>query len=114
MFAGEDDAEIVARDGRNLLVELPRYEAFTQLVPRLAERGVDFVQIAGNDTILMTLIAPRQLLYDAGDGSILWTMPILTEPTQQRIVLDISVSALSDQLRVLPDSGARLEHIYDY
>jgi hypothetical protein len=36
------------------LAAIPRYEAFTQIVPALTREGVRFVEIAGNDEIMAT------------------------------------------------------------
>lgn len=112
-LANQSDVTVLARSGQDLLVSLPRYEAFTQLVPGLAE-GVDFVQIAGNDEILVTLLAPREWDYEGSDGTLLFSMPILTEPKQKRVALNVPVVALSPLLRTLADSDVRLEHLYDY
>jgi hypothetical protein len=112
-LVNQPDVAILARAGQDLLVSLPRYEAFTQLVPRLAE-GVEFVQIAGNDEILVTLITPREWDYNGSDGTLLFSTPILTEPTQKRVALNAPVAALSALLRTLSDSDVELEHLYDY
>src|SRR5262249_18970576 len=45
-------------DARSRLVAIPRYEELTRAVKGLAERHVRLVEIAGNRTILVTLIAP--------------------------------------------------------
>jgi hypothetical protein len=99
---------------RQTLVAIPRYEAFTRLVPRLAERDVRFVEIAGNDEILLTVIAPNGWDGAPRDSETLFAMPILTQPGQQRVALKVPVAALHRVLADLPGSGATLEHIYDY
>ena len=45
--------------GGQLIVSLPRWGGFTEIVPKLAAAGVQFVEISGNDEILMTTIAAR-------------------------------------------------------
>ena len=96
------------------IVALPRYEAFTEIVPRLTQQGAHFVEIAGNDEILITVLAPRDWVYDQEDGKVLFTMPILTQPDRQRIAVRVPVQALDRVLAALSDSPATLEHIYDY
>lgn len=112
-FDGEPDARVLATSGADMLVSLPRYEAFTQLVPRLARRGVEFVQIAGNERILVTVLAPTAAAGDI-DGSLVTTMPILTVPGEQRVAFEVPVASLSQVLRSLADGELRLEHVYDY
>jgi hypothetical protein len=101
-------------DGRAAIVVLPRYEAFTEIVPRVTQQGVHFVEIAGNDDILITVLAPRDWHYDLEDGRVLFTMPILTQPDRQRVAIRVPVQALDRVLAALSDGAATLEHIYDY
>lgn len=99
---------------RGAIVETARYEAFTQIVPRLVAQGVQFVEIAGNDEIMVTLIAPRDWRYDLADGTLLLEMPVLTQPNTKRVAVNVPVTALH---RVLSDLGEReiqFEHVYDY
>ena len=49
-----------ARDGRTLILT-PRYQAYTELLVGLARRGRDVAEIAGNDRILVTVLAPERL-----------------------------------------------------
>jgi hypothetical protein len=95
-------------------VSIPRYEEFTQTAPRLMRQGVRFVEIAGNDDILITLIAPRSWQYKLRDGAFLFVMPILTQPHQNRVVVSVPVKALPTVLAELEQQGIQLEHLYDY
>ncbi|HXF64429.1 MAG TPA: hypothetical protein VNK95_22555 [Caldilineaceae bacterium] len=100
-------------DGRRV-VTLPRYEAFTQLVPRLVEQGVRFVEIAGNDEIMLTALAPRAWEYELEQGQYLFAHDILTDPATKRIMVAVPIPALHTVLSELAAQGVRLEHIYDY
>jgi hypothetical protein len=111
----EPDLKVVKEVApRTAIVSLPRYEAFTKIVPRLARQGLRFGDIAGNDDILITLIAPRDWEYDLPDGTPLFAMPILTEPERERIAVRVPVVALDRVVRALDGGAATLEHIYDY
>lgn len=96
------------------IIAVPRYEPFTQLVPRLAQQGVRFVELAGNDEIMITVIAPAEWTYDLKDGTALFAQPILAQPGTQRIAVNVPVAVLHRALAELASSDARLEHIYDY
>jgi len=107
-----------APEGQPDLVVLPRYEAFTKLVPRLVDADVRFVEIAGNDEIMLTVLAPRDWRPVPDQGELLFSMPILTRSDQSRYALRVRVAALHTVVGGLtrpPASDAvLLEHIYDY
>ena len=102
----------IADDGA---VILPRYEAFTRVMPRLVERGVSFTEIAGNDEIMLTVLAPGDWRPSGGNAEILFRMPILTEPERTRVAIRVPVRSLHTVLgEVAGGNGAALEHIFDY
>ncbi|CAA9333528.1 MAG: hypothetical protein AVDCRST_MAG93-6311 [uncultured Chloroflexia bacterium] len=111
-LASEPAVTVLSRDGDNLLIAVPRYESFTQLVPRLAE-DLTFIEIAGNRTILVTVLAPRAWQNEDENVTQLFSKPSLTERTRQRVALDVPVEQLSHLLLTLPP-GVQFEHIYDY
>jgi hypothetical protein len=96
------------------IVALPRYEAFSQIAPHLARQGVRFVELAGNDEILITAIAPRDWVYDLPEGKFLFAMPILTQPNLQRVAVKAPVKSLHLILTDLEDKDLKIEHLYDY
>ncbi len=114
---GVTDAAIVARedlDERSELLKLPRYEPFTRALSSLAEKGVHFVEIAGNDRILVTLIAPEAWHDSQNRGALLVEWPILTRPAMKRVAMTLDVARLDE---VLPSFGAEqvaIDHVYDF
>jgi hypothetical protein len=96
------------------LISIPRYEAFTQLVPKLSAQGVRFVLIAGNDEIMFTAFAPQDWLCELPVGDYLFELPILTQPGEKRIAMVAPVASLHQVLAELEASGLKLEHLYDY
>jgi hypothetical protein len=96
------------------IVAIPRYEAFTQIVPRLVRQGVRFVEIAGNDEILLTAIVSRDWEYRLETGRFLFALDILSQPELKRIAVKVPVTSLHTVLTGLESSGAQLEHLYDY
>jgi FAD/FMN-containing dehydrogenase len=101
-------------DARSELVALPRYEPFTKAVSELSRRRVEFVEIAGNREIVMTVIAPRNwnLSADAAREVREWT--ILTDPTRKRVALSVGVERLHQVVPSLEAGGAAIDHLYDY
>jgi hypothetical protein len=101
---------------QSFVVVIPRYQEFTDRAIELAKRKVHFVQIAGDDEIMLTVIAPKNWSYDlpASDGSLLFTENFLTQPAVKRIALECPVRSLHSILNNLAARGIKIEHIYDY
>lgn len=110
-----DGAPIVEKfaDG-SVLVKLPRYEPFQDAVKALARGGTEFVEIAGNDEILVTAIVKRDGTPDFGGGEFLFESRVVTRPELKRVALRAPVAHLSRILARLEGSGAAVEHLYDY
>jgi hypothetical protein len=90
-----------------------RYQVFTDMVPRLIRRGVSFVEIGGNDEILVTVLSGQDL--DMPEGSRpLFAYDLPAEPDTRRTGLVASVRALHTVVPQLAAQGVTLEHIYDY
>jgi len=96
------------------IVALPRYEAFTLMVPRLIDSGTRFVEIAGNDDILISVIAQKNWIFDSSDGRELFSMPVLADQNFNRIVVNVPVKNLHKIIDYLNNKNIKLEHIYDY
>lgn len=115
LYEREPDVQLLQElEGGGALISVPRYEAFTQLAPRLADQDVRFIEIAGNDQILVSLIVPGEWRYDLPSGEPLFAMPVLIEPKTERMAVEVPVAELHLLLNALDESPAQLEHIYDY
>ena len=87
-------------------LDTPRYRQLTKLMKTMADRGVDFIEVAGNDQILFTAISndPKPALHSferQGFGDM------------RHLVL-VDVADLATRLRGLEAVGMKLEHIHDY
>ena len=102
----------VGRDG--YVVIIPRYHEFTPTATRLAQRGVRFVEVAGNGEILVSALAPRSFSDELYPGKVLFSADVLTEPQRKRLVFEAPVQSLHTILAAVPQRGLELEHIYDY
>ncbi|WP_275982040.1 hypothetical protein [Frigidibacter sp. ROC022] len=100
---------VIAERPEGVEIETPRYEAFNRLAIRIADAGGDFVEIAGNDQIMVTVLgsgaAPvGRLIHSArrqGFGD-------------SRQLLELPVPELAGAIRTLASGPLRLEHVYDY
>jgi FAD/FMN-containing dehydrogenase len=91
-----------------VLLSLRRHEPFTAAVQELSRRGVELVEVAGGERVVV------QVRVDADwDGSLwgdeVFSWPILTEPGRKRVALEVPVRHLDEILPVL----GPIEHVYD-
>ena len=115
LLAAESRIHVIADvDTESQIVKMPRYQAFTEIVPALARQGVRFIQIAGNDDILVTVLAPRQWHFHHASGEELFSMDILTQPRLKRVGLRVFVASLHTVIPYLDREGVNIEHVYDY
>jgi hypothetical protein len=97
------------------LVTVPRYESFTTYAKALAQKGMDFSEIAGNrSVILVSLIGPDAWRPAQGIDKALFEQTILTEPGRKRIVSTVKVGQLAAALREWAAAGVQVEHLFDY
>jgi hypothetical protein len=112
----DPDLELIKKiDGDRQLVRITRFEYFSYIVPRLIENGVQFIEIAGNDDILFTLLGPQDGDYNFEHGEHLFSLPILTQPGLTRVAINVRVPDISAFLQELKSrSDVQFEHMYDY
>lgn len=112
------DSRIVKREDVGTdaeLLALPRYEPFTATVGALAAAGVRFVEIAGNDRVLVQIVAPAAWRDEQRRGDLLVEWPILTDPSRKRVALTVDVTRLHEVLPSLAaEPGVTLDHLYDF
>lgn len=89
-------------------VETPRYRALTHILEDWAAEGADFVDIAGNDTIMFSALSNAAKAQGA-----LADLPRQGHPETRHLFL-VPVADLGDALRGLPARGLGLEHVHDY
>jgi len=112
--AANKKIDVVKDLGNGLkVIETPRYQEFTDIVSALAASGGDFVEIAGNASILVTAVAPAGAT-ETPLGRKLFAVPIQARPGSMRLGYDVRVDRLSEFVRALPGAKQELEHVYDY
>lgn len=103
----------VVQDGHEKLVSIPRYQEFTEKVPQMIGEGNRFVEIAGNRTILLTFIAPRDWTYK-GSAREVFEWPILTDDGLKRVAIAAPVEQLHIIIPALRKQDVTVDHIFDY
>lgn len=99
-----DGVTLISQGADGLRIETPRYRKLTGLMGTMAQQGAAFVEIAGNDDILLTVLGlqpdPRAIaaFVRQGYGDV-------------RSLLLIKVADLA---QVLTDPVLQVEHVHDY
>lgn len=100
------------RGADGILIETPRYRAFTVILQQIAARNGSIVEIAGNDDIMVSALGtsvPSQLGFASlivdinRDGFV-----------GRRLLLQTKVRDLPALFNELSAAGLKLEHVYDY
>ena len=96
------------------MLEIPRYQEFTSAALGLIRAGVRFRQIASNNLIVVSAIAPSGWMPGTPNVQLLLTQPLLTDRGYSRVVLLCRVPELHNTLPMLEQQGLKIEHLYDY
>ncbi|WP_367277981.1 hypothetical protein [uncultured Roseobacter sp.] len=104
----QEGVTVVAQRDEGTELETLRYRALTELMLSMAQDGTDFVEIAGNDDIMLTVLADtaqfegaRSSMRRQGYGD-------------YRHLVGLKVRDLGDRLRAFLAAGVTVEHIHDY
>lgn len=114
--SGIDGVQIIRQlDGdEGTVIETARYAAFTQIARKLASAGMSFSEIAGNDDIMVAVLAPSGKKPEVDGASELFSVPLDARPGWRRIMMTVRVDALTQMISALHGGQFEVEHIYDY
>ena len=111
----ESSIKIIATEGEVLLVSMPRYDLFREIIKKYSEEDFKFIEIAGNRKIFITLIVPDAFNSELlSDGVIVGTSNIPTDTSQKRLLVSSSVMSLKNLVMAVQKLGFKIEHIFDY
>jgi hypothetical protein len=108
-----EGVDIVSQNPEGALIETPRYAAFREIAKEIAVSGGTFVEIAGNDDIMVTATAAQRGVA-APKGSELIASVYRPGFGDWRLLLSVPVRELTNMMRAMPSGEVRLEHIHDY
>jgi len=93
----------------SFIIRMPRYQKFTVAAKELLSTQARFVQIAGNQQIMVTAVVSRDWQFELPAGEFLFSRDVLTDRLSKRVVLRVPVAGLGAIV-----DGLAIEHIYDY
>ncbi len=98
----------------DLVITLPRWGGFTQIVPKLAAAGAQFVEISGNDEILVTTVEDQSIEMQPDKARFLFNSMVISPENRKRSVYVVRVENLSEALKSLGPKNIELEHVFDF
>ena len=107
-LTGLDGVTVISQSGDRLVIETPRYRELTYLMQQMADRGTDFIEIAGNDDILLTATSPG-----ARASGAIHSFARQGYGDYRHLIL-VKVADLAETLRQMRTGPLQLEHIHDY
>jgi hypothetical protein len=113
-IAAEPRILLVRKEGNLSVIDTPRYQEFTEILQKLAERGRDVSEIAGNRNVLVTVPSPQCAPFALDEFPTLFTVPIQARPGWCRYALDVGVPRLTLLFRTLAQTKYEVEHVFDY
>jgi hypothetical protein len=110
----EADIKVVEGSGSaQLTVSIPRYNKFSQIAPRLLSENVQFLDISGNQTILITAVGGKDQEI-ATSAENLFETPVYSDTSKKRVALVVPVKDLNSIFQKLESGGFKVEHLFDY
>ncbi|MCB1482832.1 MAG: hypothetical protein KDJ55_12905 [Rhodobiaceae bacterium] len=106
--------DVISADGDRVIIETPRYGAFTKIVRDITGAGGNLAEIAGNGEVMISAIQEK------GRGSPDLRHGVIISVLERdgfngkRLLIGTQVSLLDELLVELDAAGIGLEHIYDY
>jgi FAD/FMN-containing dehydrogenase len=104
-------------DRVHTLVSVPRYDGFRDTMRDLAraEARITIAEIAGNDDIFLTGVAPKGWAYRGSPAIPVYALPVAIDSTRTRVGMRVPVRFLLPTLRGLEAEGRMtVDHVYDY
>jgi len=106
-LAALEGVTVIAERPEGVEIETPRYRVFTRIAQDLAGQGAEFVEIAGNDDIVLTTLSKIP------QNDALYAFARQGYGDYRNLML-IKVAGLGPLLRGFGVGPMRLEHIHDY
>ncbi len=114
VLAAMPEVDVVTAAQDQVVIETPRYRRFTHILQKIAADGGQVVEIAGNDDIMLSVIAaPGTGPLTLKHGTRISTVG-RDGYDDSRILVGVKVKDLAPLLRELQTNDQALEHIYDY
>ena len=99
---------VIGKRPEGVELETIRYRALTRILLEMAAQGVNFVEIAGNDDIMLTVLSEQAAMEGAQSSM------QRQGYRDYRHLVGVKVGDLAETLRKYANTGILVEHIHDY
>ena len=100
--------------GGHRVVTVPRWGEFTEIVPKMVAAGVRFVEISGNDEIVVTTLGDTRSDAEPASARLLFQSMVIDPVDTRRSVYWVKIDELHVALENLEQQGLTLEHLFDF
>ena len=96
-------------------VKVPRYKKGTQLMTRMAQGGVHFLSVSGQDRIQVDVMVGREAVLEIPKGAVFLyeTFPS-TDKINRVVALEVDVKELGNVIRSVIKQEAQVFYIHDF
>ena len=108
------DAKLIKQQDDKMIIAVTRWGAFTTSMHNLADKDITIHEIAGNDEILVSVLAPNEFNLQSNTIQTLYESNIVTDDKNKRLVCFMSVTELLPFISDMKAKGIKVEHIFDY
>ena len=113
-LANFEGVEIIDATPNYVIIETPRYREFTHILEKIILLGGQIVEIAGNDDIMLSVIAPNETVQTALKNGKVITRLARDGYSDDWLLVEAKVKNLSSLFQELLQQKLQLEHVYDY
>lgn len=106
--------ELASTTDTSAVVVLPRYRAFTSALLELVATEVTLESIMEHEQITFSVIESREQPCTELASYTAFSLPLLTDESRVRVIYDVPVRELADQMTATALCGYTIEHIYDF
>ncbi|MBB3697039.1 FAD-dependent oxidoreductase [Flammeovirga yaeyamensis] len=109
-----NEVKVYTKKDNMYLLAIERWGAFTTNLIRLVDEDIQIHNIGGNDEILVSIIAPKDISLHEDKIQVLYKSNIVTDNSSKRFVYFMHVSELIPFIKRMKTKGIEIEHIFDY
>lgn len=101
-------------DDGTAVIQMPRWGGFTELVPKMALEGVEFLEVSGNRNLVLTAVGETSFPEKISQARLIFNSLVTFPKNHIRRVYLVRMDDLNEVLEQIKNTGYRLEHLYDY
>ena len=107
--------DIISSSDDGYVLRIPRYTAFKHTATEIAMEGVNIIEVAGNNSVILTtVITPTNQSFNPKTCRALFAQKLANNNDFHRVAICTPIHQLSGFIRFCEKNGIEIEHIYDF